>query len=86
MRTNEPIHVSDETPWRAKAHRLIYSLSKASFLAVNTKPDGTLYAKHRPYSVPADAEFLCKCLADNNEQGAKDFFLSYDGMKLIATP
>jgi len=65
--------------WHAKAHRLIAEMCQASYAHANRKADGTLYRRHRPYSVPALAGELVDCLGANNEEGAKAVFLAYEG-------
>lgn len=69
-------------PWQEKANRLIYNSAKASFLQANTKPNGELYRRHVPYTVPQIACDLIDCLNRDDEEMAKAIFLSYDGMKL----
>lgn len=66
------------TPWRHKAQRLIAAMCHMSYTKANTRPDGTHYRRHRPYSVPVLAEELLACLNTNDEARAKAIFLSYD--------
>ena len=61
--------------WREKAQRLIGEACMAAYLKANTKPDGTRYKKHRPYSVPEHAQALVDALGANDEHKAKSLML-----------
>ena len=61
--------------WQTKANGIIAALCKQAYLRANTKKDGTLYKRHRPYSVPLEAEELIKALDTNDEHKAKSLFL-----------
>ena len=65
--------------WQEKAHNLIFKLSQSSYMQANYRR-GKKLAKHVPYSVPNLAEDLISCLNTENEERAKDLFLSYDGL------
>lgn len=49
-------------PWEAKAHRLISAMALAAYNASNRRPDGRLYKRHRPYTLPAAAARLVAVL------------------------
>ena len=68
-------------PWERKAHDIIARLCYASYRQTNTKKDGTMYKKKRPYSVPKLAADLVECLGAEDEERAKAIFLSYDGIQ-----
>ncbi len=56
--------------WKRKAHRLIADMCRESYLLANKGRK-----RHVPYSVPADAAFLIECLTNNDEVGAKNYFI-----------
>lgn len=60
--------------WQDKAHRLIADMCRTSYLQTNRKPNGRLYKRHRPYSVPLHAQELVECLRREDEVGAKQIF------------
>ena len=62
--------------WKEKTHRVIQRLSVKSYNQSNIKKNGKRYKKHRPYSIPEDAQELIECLATNNEEQAKYIFLT----------
>jgi hypothetical protein len=66
-----------ETPWRAKANKVIAALCKESYERCNRLPNGRLRKKQLPYSVPEVAKQFTNCLGKNDEIGAKRLFL-YD--------
>ena len=61
--------------WQDKAHKRIASLSHEAYLKTNTLKNGTLARKHRPYTIPAEAEELIRCLNENDEHAAKALFV-----------
>jgi hypothetical protein len=72
-----------DAPWRIKADRLIFKLSRQSHQQAQRRPGGGSYKRHHPYAVPDLARQLVECLNTNDEHRAKALFLSYDGMKAI---
>ena len=64
------------TPWRNKAHKIINSLCRQSYLKENQLNNGKLRKKHVPYSVPEEAKELIDCLNRNDEEKAKEMFLN----------
>ena len=76
--------MTQSTPWRDKAQRLIYLSCRDSYTKAQTsKSTGKKYKQHVAYAVPEFAEQLIECLDKDDEARAKTLFLSYDGMKLI---
>lgn len=65
----------NERTWQDKVHRRIAELCLQAYLRANTKRDGTRYAKHVPYTVPAEADALVKALGENDEETAKGIFV-----------
>ena len=63
--------------WQQKAHTIIAELCRQSYHQANRKKDGTLYQRHRPYSVPPMAQALVEALGTNDEEGAKALFHVY---------
>ena len=61
-------------PWEAKAHRVIADMCAAAWRQANRRKDGRRYAKPRPYTAPAVAQALTRCLDRNDEEGAKAIF------------
>ena len=65
--------------WQDRVKQVVSSLCRESYLQSNTKKDGKLYKKHRPYSVPDLAIELIDCLNRDDEKTAKSIMLySYD--------
>jgi len=54
--------------YEKKALEIIGILCRESYRQANTKPDGTLYKKHRPYAVPELARALMDALALEDEK------------------
>lgn len=63
-----------ERTWRHKAHEIIASHCKASYMACNKKPDGTMRRRHVPYPVPGIAKALVEALNRDDEHEAKRLF------------
>lgn len=63
--------------WKCKAHEIIAELCTASYRQANFLPNGNKRKKHVPYSVPALAQELVKCLNENDEVSAKSWFHYY---------
>lgn len=63
--------------WKHKAHSIIASECKASYLYSNQLPNGAFRAKHKPYNVPELAKSLIDCLNQDNEILAKALMLRY---------
>ena len=59
----------------AKAHQVIGSLCLESYHEANIKPDGTTYKKHRPYSVPVEAEEIIRCLNEDDPTSLSRIFI-----------
>jgi hypothetical protein len=79
------MNTESSADWRDKANRLIAAACRQSQLQANTKPDGTRYKKHRPYSVPAVAKNLIDCLNADDEHRAKSLYLyDYDTQQMDA--
>lgn len=49
-------------------------LSRESWYKMNHDKHGKRYKRHRPYTIPADAEELVDCLGEDDEQRAKAIF------------
>jgi hypothetical protein len=64
-----------QTDWRQKAHQRIATLSYQSWRQANTLKNGARAKYHRPYSIPAEAEELIRCLNENDEHAAKAIFV-----------
>lgn len=60
--------------WRAKANRIIAKECLESWKSANMFPDGRRRKRHVPYSVPVTSANLVRCLAENDEAGAKHIF------------
>lgn len=58
--------------WREKANRRIQELARGSWRAANTLHSGPrkgqLRKRHRPYTIPAEADALVEALGDHDEQ------------------
>ena len=61
--------------WREKCKEIIADLSWDSYRAANYLPNGRKRKRHVPYSVPADATMLVKCLDYGDEETAKAYFI-----------
>lgn len=61
--------------WRDKAHEVIAALCYPEWKKANTLPNGHRRKKHKQYSVPEDAKMLVDCLARDDEETAKAYFL-----------
>ena len=61
--------------WKDKASQVIAEMSMAAYLAANTRPNGGRYRKHRQYRIPDDARMLVECLARDDEEAAKAYFI-----------
>lgn len=65
--------------WCDKANRIIAELSWDAWHKANHNKQGKRYKKHRPYSVPEDAQMLVECLGDHDqkcgEERAKRYFV-----------
>ena len=63
-----------------KAHRIIGVLCMVSYLKANTRKDGGRYKKHRPYSVPVEAEDIIDCLNRDDEHTLKAIFMERNAL------
>ncbi len=72
---NKPQPGTIPMPAVRKAHRIIGVLCMASYVQANTRKDGGRYKKHRPYSVPEEAEELIDCLNRDDEHTLKSIFM-----------
>jgi hypothetical protein len=63
------------TPWREKANRVIGQLCRESWRKANHDKNGNRYKRHRPYTVPEDAQTLVDCLNKDDEVTAKALFI-----------
>ena len=61
--------------WRDKAHRRIRELCSNAYRQANQLPNGMFRKKHVPYTVPAEASALVKCLDTDDEMRAKSIFV-----------
>lgn len=64
--------------WRKKADRLIAVACRQAWLGA-----GNPSKRHKPYGVPGIAQDLIECLDSNDENRAKEIFLSYEGLSLL---
>jgi len=51
-----------ETTWETKVNKVIAKLCYASWYQANHNAQGKRYKKHRPYSIPKEAERLVEAL------------------------
>lgn len=58
--------------WRKKAEQLIARLSLEAYRERNTKKNGELYKKYKPYAIPAVAEELVQILGMHDEKEAEE--------------
>lgn len=62
--------------WHAKVHRVIAQMARKSYEQTNTNAAGERYKRHRPYSLPDEANQLVGHLGDRDqvrgERGAKE--------------
>jgi hypothetical protein len=70
--------------WHDKANKVILKASMDAWRAVNIKPNGRRYKKHRPYTTPQFVDDLVDCLGTNDEERAKAIMLyNYDCQKTL---
>lgn len=61
--------------WREKASRVIGQLCRDAWYKLNHDKHGKRFKRHRPYTVPDDAQTLVDCLNKNDEETAKALFI-----------
>ncbi len=64
----------------SKAHRIIGVLCMASYVKANTRKNGRRYKKHRPYSVPEEAQDIIDCLNRDDEPTLKAIFMERNAL------
>ena len=57
--------------WENKIQDVIGKLCYASYKQANYNKQGIKYKKHRPYSIPEEAQVLVKCLGMHDRRKAE---------------
>ncbi|RJQ30278.1 hypothetical protein C4565_00405 [Candidatus Parcubacteria bacterium] len=64
-------------PWEEKANKIIASMCRGSWYMSNHDKHGRRFKRHRPYTVPPDAQLLVECLGKGDEETAKSIFIRH---------
>lgn len=73
-----------DAPWRDRAKYFIGIMCEKSWRDANFSKSGKRIKRHVPYTPPALAQELAKCLDDNDEERAKAIFLGHDCMEILS--